>query len=221
MYAENTTYATNTIVMEYGTRKLYRVLKGYVSATSAMSGDLTPIEYDVKHGYLSYIGIKPVENTDYTYNVIKAFKATTIDADLADGKIAYIGPSAKRQAAVNYLMENHYRLGELKYREGIRLYTQKGESLKTDPSDPIGGFIPLMDVLHENVTINGTRKMKVDPLYVFKIDEIIDTDNLDKFRLFDHDIDISSKSLLVVKQLDGSYKKFVFHNNRWEWDYTI
>ena len=220
-YAENTTYATNTIVMEYGTRKLYRVLKGYVSATSAMSGDLTPIEYDVKHGYLSYIGIKPIENTDYTYNVIKAFKATTIDADLADGKIVYIGPSAKRQAAVNYLMENHYRLGELKYREGIRLYTQKGESLITDPSDPIGGFVPLMDVLHENVTINGTRKMKVDPLYVFKIDEIMDTDNLNKFRLFDHDIDISSKSLLIVKQSDGSYKKFVFHNDRWEWDYTI
>ena len=220
VYAENTTYATNTIVMEYGTRKIYRVLKGYVSATSAMAGDLTPIEYDVRHGYLSYIGIKPTQNTDFTYNVIKAFKATTIDADLADGKIVYIGPSAKRQAAVNYLMEN-YRQEEILYREKLRLYKQSGEQLTVDQTDPIGGFVPLMDIFHENVSVNGSRKMKVDPLYVFKIDKTMDQYDLNKFRLFDHNIDISEKSLLIIKQSDGSYKKFVFHNNKWEWDYNI
>jgi hypothetical protein len=49
----------------------------------------------------------------------------------------------------------------------------------------------------------------------------MDQYDLNKFRLFDHNIDISEKSLLIIKQSDGSYKKFVFHNNKWEWDYNI
>ena len=99
----------------------------------------------------------------------------------------------------------------------FELVVKKDEHLTMD--EPAGGYLPLYDTLHENVTIGGSsRQYKVDPLYVFRIDEQIS--DLTNFRLYDtNGIDISSETLLIVKH--GSfYRKYVFHNDQWEWDYT-
>lgn len=216
-YRENTTYRKNTIVLD-AWKRMYRVLHGYVSATTAIAYPMTPVEYDVYHGHLEFIGIKPLDNTDVVYRVLKAFRATSIDDDVEDGNIVCIGPSTKRQAIMNYLMENYYRTGELRRRPGLKLAVRKDEHLTM--ATPAGGYLPLYDILHENVTFGGSsRQYKVDPLYVFRIDEQIP--DLTNFRLYDtNGIDISSETLLIVKQQGGFYRKYVFHNDQWEWDYT-
>jgi hypothetical protein len=72
-----------------------------------------------------------------------------------------------------------------------------------------------MDVVNRHVTV-GTTTKTVDPLYIFRIDETIT--NLDNFRMYDGDIDISADTMLIMK-VDGAYRKYTFHNNKWEYAY--
>ena len=209
-YEVNKAYGRDVLIVDRWTRDLYQASHPFVS---------TSIEYDVEHGNMRYIGVRPIDNTDLVYKVLKSFRATTLEHDMAEENILLIGPSAKRQAMIDYLMINRNIFHPYYEIPGLSLHTEKGESLTLNEGEQIGGYIPLVETFHENVTINGTRNKKVDPLYIFKIDEWDSSDDLDNFRLFEGDVDISAQTILLIKQVDSSYKKYVFHDDHWEWAY--
>jgi hypothetical protein len=115
---------------------------------------------------------------------------------------------------VNYVLSRTFK-STVYDQDDVSLYAYAGDSLNPPKNNPIGAFVPLMDVVNRHVTV-GTTTKTVDPLYIFRIDETIT--NLDNFRMYDGDIDISADTMLIMK-VDGAYRKYTFHNNKWEYAY--
>ena len=205
-------YAIDTMLIDTTSNEMYRALKPFVSAN--VDNDLRrSLMRDVYLGNLEYVSMKPVYPDDKLYRTIRAFTSTTIDEDLENGNIVYVGLSSKVSDIINYMMENDPYLNPLKYSGEDTLYVEKDHLMNTTPT---GGFIPLMDTVEDMNTVNGVH-VTVNPLYVFRL-ENFSVSLLDNYRVYDGDVDISEQSMLIIN-VGGQYRQYVFNNNKWEWNY--
>jgi len=148
------------------------------------------------------------------YSAARLFVASDLSHDVANGNMTYIGPSVKFQMMVNYVMARTFPT-TVYDNPDLEVYAYKGSSMSVPKNNPIGGYIPLKETVDSCVTVRNTQKT-ADPLYVFRIDEpISDFNNL---KMMDGNVDVSAYTLLIVKQPDG-YKKYTYHNGRWEYAY--
>ena len=167
-------------------------------------------------------GTDYVENTlicDYTTNKLyqsnTAFRASTIDADLLQGFITYIGMNPQADDLLNYYFENLFHRPV--YNETrVARFTQAGTIMSTQDDDPIGGFVPIRDTIDERVYINKAP-YKAEPLYAFSVNvEPYQLESfLSDFRMYDGNVDISENTLMIV---NGHF--YLFYNNRWNVHYT-
>lgn len=206
-YVEHQAYAADVMIVDTATRDMYRSTQAFFSSTLAN---------DIANHKLEYVSKKPTEQVASLYRATKAFVSSDIQSDTVNGSIVYVGPSVKFNTMVNYIIERTYQ-DNVHDNPELTLFLKKNDSLKVPVDDPIGGFVPLVEVMDQNVKVRGNSKT-TEPLYVFRIDEPIS--DLSNFRMYDGDIDISPYTMLIVKSSSGGYRKYVYHNNAWEWAYS-
>ena len=201
-YEMNHVYAENTMILNPLTDEMYRAIKPFVS--SNVNNDLQQSLY------------RDITLQDKLYRALRTFTSTTIDDDIQNGNIKYIGISQKSKDIINYITQNYEIENQL---SGYAIpYNNKSEQMHIKEDDAIGGFVPLLDTVEDMNTVNGGY-VHVNPLYIFRMDNV-DTFELQKLRVFDGDIDVSEQSMLIIKDITGQYKKYVFHNDAWEWYYS-
>lgn len=164
-------------------------------------------------GYEYKTGEYVIDTTStIVYYVTETFISINVQEDVSAGYLKPIGPSTRKQELIDYYIMNDHP-DSVYDRADVELFLEKGKSLSADvPADtPIGGFVPVADVLNEHVTVSSNVR-SVEPLFVLRIDEEIP--DLDSFRMYDGDMDISNYTLLIM-----GGKEYTFHNNRWEWNY--
>lgn len=205
-YEENVTYAGGVVLVD-SERNMYRAEHPFVSTT---------LENDIANHNITFIGVKPTSQTASTYMSTQRFTATDIQTDVSNGNLKYIGQSVKFNTMLNYIMTRTYDGDHLFDNDDLALYLSADDSLKIPENQPIGGFVPLVDTVNQSVTVNNLHA-NVDPLYIFRIDEPIS--DLDNFRMYDGDIDISEYTMLIIKMNSG-YQKYMFHNDKWEFVYS-
>lgn len=204
-YEERKAYASGVMIVDLDTRNMYRSERAFFSTT---------LEQDIANHNITFVGVKPTEQTASLYATSRAFVASDIQTDTSNGNMRYIGPSVKFNTMVNYVLSRTFN-PTIYDQDDLCLFAYAGDSVTPPENNPIGAFVPLMDTVHQNVKV-GTTAKTVDPLYIFRVEETIA--DLDNFRMYDGDIDISADTMLIMK-IDGEYRKYTFHNNKWEYAY--
>ena len=204
-YESGVTYPADIMIVDMETHDMYHSEQPFVS---------TNLTNDIRTHKIKYVGKKPTYQVASLYIATQTFVATTVQQDVESGNMRYVGPSTLFNEMVNYVLERTYPSSVYDVAD-VEIYEYAGEQLKPKEDSPIGGYVLLSDVVDQRVTTRGTER-SVDPLYVFRIDEPIS--DLDHFRMFDGDIDITDYTILIMKTNAG-YRKYMYHNNKWEWVY--
>lgn len=202
-YESGVTYAKDLMIVDMETHDMYRSERPFVS---------TNLTTDIKNHNITYVGKKPTYQVASLYIADKTFVATTIQEDVKNENMRYIGSSTLYNDMVNYVLARTYQSSVYDAND-IAIYEAGSTTLAPLDDNPVGGFIPLKDVVQQKVTTRGNTK-SVEPLYVFRIDQPIS--DLDQFRMFDGDIDISPYTILLIKTHTGVYWKYMYRNNKWE-----
>jgi len=208
-YEERKPYIGDTIVVDIE-RNMYRVDHTYVS---------TSLEYDKANNLIIPIGVKPTGMSATLYTATKNFVASSIEDDTSNGNMKYVGPSTKFNTMVDYVISRTYP-ASVYDNPDLVLFARKGQSMKIPNNTPIGGFVPLVNVLDINVSTHGTQRT-VEPLYVFRLEPTptMPIPDLTKFRMYKNGEDISECTMLIVHHESG-YRKYTFHDGKWEWAYV-
>lgn len=147
--------------------------------------------------------------TNDIYRVIHPFVASDLETDIANGNIKYEGLDTLKSDLINYCIANTYSDSVFDI-NNLQLYHSKNASISDLPTDdPIGSFIPVIDVFHENVTLDNVHE-KAQPMFVFRL-ETASTIDLNQFRMYDGDVDISENTLLILNN-----SMYVFQNGTWK-----
>ena len=149
--------------------------------------DVTEYEYHTTTWYPAGTFLY-VEGNDTLYRARVDFAATNLRDDLANNKLMIYGERGSSSG-------HHY------------------EAL--DSLTEYGGFVPITDVYDATVTVES-ETYDNNPLYIFRIDRDIDSNQLNSFRMYDNDMDISAACMLIING-----KPYVFRNNGWELHYHI
>lgn len=203
---------------------LYDTLKGYRSEVLyemivARFGEDPMLSQTMQYGEYEYVSGRTYpsnvlivdETTNLLYRSTASFTATTISDDVDHGYLDHIGISTKKSDLINYYMTNAYPDTVYDIAE-MKLFLHQNDSMQIPDDQPIGGYIPLIPTTNDQVSVSGV-KHHVNPMFIFRLDNV-SIDDLDQFRLYDGDVDISEQSMLIIDE-----KVYTFHNQTWEWNY--
>lgn len=136
---------------------------------------------------------------------------------------------------IDYIIERTYKTDidikctsrpETVYRKpDISLFRSKNEQVQHSNDIPVGeqptgGFIEVTSSLFDNKVNLKNNTLKTKPLYLFKIDDIHDADELTGFKIIDEwNIDVSSNAILIMDgvlyscDVDNGYKWIPVNRN--------
>ena len=184
-------------------------------------------ENTIANKYYSYTVLSYGPNTDYIEDVLiaddrtnklyrstRAFRSTTVDQDLLEGNLDYIGPNCQVTDLINYYFENLYHR-PLYNETRVQLYAHKGEIMTIPDNDPIGGFVPIRETVHTQVTMDRAP-YTAEPMYAFSVTvpDLQLEDFLHNFRMYDGSVDISANTMMIING-----KQYLFYNDEWHWNY--
>ena len=213
-YAMQHVYGLDDMIVEPSSNELYRATRPFVSATSDTLRHA--LERDVQLGNLVYVSMNPEHPQDKMYRALRTFTSTSIPEDLENENMVYVGFCSKASDIINYILQNQPTYNPLKFAGDDRLTIEKDHLMEIDSDNPIGGYVPLVETVDDMNTAND-NKVNADPLYIFRLDGF-NISQLDRFRMYDGDVDISAQTMLIIK-VDQQYRQYVFHNDKWEWNY--
>ena len=149
-------------------------------------------------------------STNKQYRTLQGFTASSIEQDLSNGYIEFLGYSTKRNDLVNYYLMTRYP-SSVYDAPKLELYQQAGEQLE-DGDKHIGAFVPVTETIEKNIYTDNIPYID-QYVYFFRMDnmELVD---LQGFRMFDGDVDISEHCVLLING-----REYIFHNNAWTWNY--
>lgn len=225
-------YGGNLLIVDTTTNEVYRSLKPFVSAyVQVPPGEDEKIylrralEQDIGLRNIEYVSQKPDHPVYQSYRALTSFTSSSvsIDEDIENGNLQYIGPFTLSQNLINYIIQNMNTNPHVYDTGSVILNNELNETPSVPEDNPIGGFVPLLDTIDDMNTVNG-RRVNTDPLYVFRLypkDENsfnVNTLNELNYRVYDGDVDISLESMLMVK-VGSQYRQYIFNGEAWEWNY--